>query len=171
MNSENEVSGFRRRLADVIGQEEPFAWAKRIGIPSATFDRMWNGGVVPKADTLLRISRSSGVSIDWLLTGEAGMRLEAQPDMAPAGGRVAIDADLYGRVAEAVEAAHKDCGFALSTRQIASLSAEVYQDLVNAGGSRDEMLYGLRVSMERLRRELRDAVKNPGSAASSKDRA
>ncbi len=61
---------FKERLTSIIGHEKPFAWAKRIGLPSATFSRIWNGGIAPKPDTLLLIAEKTGVCIDWLLTGE-----------------------------------------------------------------------------------------------------
>lgn len=63
---------FHQRLALLIGMEEPFRWAKRIGIPAGTFDRMWNKYDIPKHDHLCRIARGCNVSLDWLLLGETG---------------------------------------------------------------------------------------------------
>ena len=70
----------------VIGDEKPFTWAKRIGINGATFSRIWNEGVPPKANHLESIAKITGVSIDWLLTGEGPMmRGEAvSPQSQPA---------------------------------------------------------------------------------------
>lgn len=62
---------FHQRLALLIGTEEPFRWAKRIGIPAGTFDRMWNKYDIPKHDHLCRIARGCNVSLDWLLLGDA----------------------------------------------------------------------------------------------------
>ena len=73
-SSEPSCSDFRSRLERVIGKEKPFAWANRIGVPRSTFSRMWNDGVAPKAETLLAVSVATGLSIDWLLTGEGPMR-------------------------------------------------------------------------------------------------
>lgn len=66
-NEKFDQTKFRERLALVIGPEKPFAWAKRLGISSATFSRIWNNGATPKVETLLRISRTTGVSLDWLM--------------------------------------------------------------------------------------------------------
>lgn len=74
LNSETKLQGFKERLSLLIGAEQPFAWASRIGIPGATFNRMWNDGTAPKADHLATISKATGCSIDWLLTGEGDMR-------------------------------------------------------------------------------------------------
>lgn len=64
--AENE---FRSRLAELIGQQKPFEWAKSVGIPSGTFDRIWNHSAIPKAQYLLAISQECDVSVDWLLKG------------------------------------------------------------------------------------------------------
>lgn len=65
---------FKKRLATLVGAEQPFSWAVRVGIPRATFSRIWNEGAPPRAEHLRRIHQVTGVSIDWLLTGEGPMR-------------------------------------------------------------------------------------------------
>lgn len=69
-NMLNRNDSFRSRLALLIGSEEPFRWAKRIGIPAGTFARMWSEGSIPKHTHLCRIAEETGVSLDWLLTGK-----------------------------------------------------------------------------------------------------
>lgn len=64
---------FKERLAELICEEKPFSWAKRLGISAATFNRMWNEGIPPKASVLILIAQNTGVSLDWLLLGE-GMK-------------------------------------------------------------------------------------------------
>lgn len=72
MGTESDsIPGFRDRVALLVGEDEPFTWAKKIGIPSSTFDRIWNSGSTPKARHLIRIADACAVSIDWLLTGHA----------------------------------------------------------------------------------------------------
>jgi len=90
MNSELGIEGLRSRLEYLIGNEKPFAWAKRVGIHSATFSRMWNEGVSPKADTLLYISEATGCSIDWLLTGKGTPYIEDTPLIIPSGNRSGV---------------------------------------------------------------------------------
>lgn len=65
-----QIIGFRSRLALLIGQQKPFEWAKATGIPSSTFDRVWNHEAIPRPEYLVKISRRCDVSVDWLLTGE-----------------------------------------------------------------------------------------------------
>lgn len=102
MNSE---LGFADRLRSLFGESEPFAQAKRMGINGGTFDRIWNGGKIPKSDTLLVISRHFGVTVDWLLTGDGPVRQNDPADTpkltpiprydlaASAGGGAVIDAE------------------------------------------------------------------------------
>lgn len=66
-------SAFHDRLALLIGTEEPFRWAKRMGIPSATFARIWSGNSIPKHEHLCRIAERCEVSLDWLLMGRGEM--------------------------------------------------------------------------------------------------
>ena len=69
MNSITKNEAFHRRLALLIGTEEPFRWAKRMGIPGATFARIWNNHDIPKHEHLCRIAQHCNVSLDWLLMG------------------------------------------------------------------------------------------------------
>lgn len=76
INTENRIKeqsvkhpNFRERLAELVGNKEPFLWAKNVGIPGSTFDRIWNEGTIPKSDHLIRISEQCGISLNWLLMG------------------------------------------------------------------------------------------------------
>lgn len=73
-NYEINMTGFRDRLALVIGEEKPFPWADRMGLSPGVFTRMWNDGIPPKAQHLVLIASKENVSIDWLLTGKGEMR-------------------------------------------------------------------------------------------------
>lgn len=76
MNSTIKNEAFHQRLALLIGTEEPFRWAKRMDIPSATFARMWNNYDIPKHEHLCRIARRCNVSLDWLLMGDNGTSVQ-----------------------------------------------------------------------------------------------
>lgn len=69
MKTSQEDNGFRQRLSLVLGRNKPYAWARKIGLPPATFDRIWQQGGLPRAETLLLIARKTGVDLHWLLTG------------------------------------------------------------------------------------------------------
>ncbi|MGD9638157.1 MAG: S24 family peptidase [Alphaproteobacteria bacterium] len=74
MISEIRNKEFRNRLAQIINGESPFVWAKKVGIPSGTFARIWNEGTVPKYEHLCKISDCCNINLNWLLKGEGLMK-------------------------------------------------------------------------------------------------
>ncbi|MDT8422090.1 MAG: helix-turn-helix transcriptional regulator [Desulfuromonadales bacterium] len=94
LESEMENNDLVSRLELLIGKKKPHAWAASVGIPAATFSRIWNDGGQLRSDLLISISEKCGVSIDWLLTGEGPMRRDEQPVAATAG----LDQDEFALV-------------------------------------------------------------------------
>lgn len=145
MNSKFRNPEFRARLADVIGDEEPFAWAKRVGIPSGTFARIWKEGTVPKAEHLVKISEKIGTDLNWLLSGQ----------QQRGGARAEIDQELLSRCSEAFGKLYKEMGITLSLADLGRLAAEAYNDVV-AGGALDARTQMIVISalIERHRRQI-----------------
>lgn len=67
--TETRDPGFLERLKELIGEEKPYAWAARIGIPSGAFKRMYNDGIMPKYPYLQLIADKTGCRIEWLGAG------------------------------------------------------------------------------------------------------
>lgn len=171
MSSENSFPGFRDRLATLIGGDEPFLWARQVGIPSSTFDRVWNNGQVPKAETLFRISRFAGVSIDWLLSGTETHQSEAVPT-PEATTPSAIDTGLYGRVLEQVAAVYQECGITASLAQIGANAAEIAGDLSSPDFTTNtDQAAALKYALTQLRRTLQAANHTKPGDAQGKQRA
>lgn len=63
---------FYERLKLLVGDDKPFAWAARVGLSKGAFNRVWNQGTIPSHEGLVKIKTATGVSLDWLLTGEGG---------------------------------------------------------------------------------------------------
>jgi phage repressor protein C with HTH and peptisase S24 domain len=61
---------FKDRLASLWPGERQTKIAADIDMTMAGFSRIWHEGGLPKAETLKRIKKLKGCSIDWLLTGE-----------------------------------------------------------------------------------------------------
>ncbi len=89
---------FHARLARLIGDDRPFAWADKMGIPKGTFSRVWNDGGVLGSDHLKSVARATGVSIDWLLTGEGPMMRGETRDE----NEIPLDGEIYMQVTEEV---------------------------------------------------------------------
>ncbi|MCS3608479.1 helix-turn-helix domain-containing protein [Erwinia rhapontici] len=64
------IEGFGERLVIVMREESVSSFAKRCGLSSETIKKYRNGKIIPGADKVLAISRSTGVSLSWLITGE-----------------------------------------------------------------------------------------------------
>ncbi len=96
MSSELKNPDFHARLTEVMGEERhrPFAWAARIGISKGAFSRIWNDGTVPGPELLIRIHKATGVSVDWLLTGE-GPVYAGKPGAGTGAGGVGGEPDDY----------------------------------------------------------------------------
>ena len=61
---------FLERISFILGGRKKHPWGHALGIRSTRITQMFLGQV-PTADALEIIHRAEGVSIDWLLTGDA----------------------------------------------------------------------------------------------------
>lgn len=164
-------AGFHERLKQLVGSEEPFAWAKRIGIPSGTFARIWNGRSIPKAPHLARIRRATGVSLDWLLTGDdvtggpgagagaAAQKAERQP--SPPTGPIPLDAELLARLMDGVARVYKDANARISSADQARVVAPLYDEIVATIDDPVERRGAAGLALNRLRQELQRAAEHP----------
>lgn len=114
MSSELKDPDFHARLILIIKDEQPFTWAARVGISKGAFHRIWNEGTVPGPDHLKRISQTTGVSIDWLLTGEGPLLRE----VASSAEQVALCDGEYVRVPRYEVAASAGGGAFIESEQI-----------------------------------------------------
>lgn len=64
-----EELSFSERLLRLIGDEKPFAWAARNDIAKSSIHNVLKSGRPPGPDQLVKISKATGRSIEWLLTG------------------------------------------------------------------------------------------------------
>ena len=112
MSSELKDPEVHSRLALIIKDEPPFTWAVRVGISKGAFSRIWKEGTVPGPDHLKRINQTTGVSIDWLLTGKGPMLLDG------GGGSLEAGNDEYVRVPRYEVAASAGGGAFIESEQI-----------------------------------------------------
>ncbi|MDH3975706.1 MAG: helix-turn-helix domain-containing protein [Deltaproteobacteria bacterium] len=80
---------FRDRVLEKLGNRKPTPWGLSIGLTLGAINRIFNQGVVPRADHLIKISDALGVSINWLLTGE-----EVSPKYVSCGETPIVDEKL-----------------------------------------------------------------------------
>jgi len=58
------------KLAELIGQQKPYQWAKECGISPSSFHFYWRKGGMPSAVNLRRIVRHTGCDMNWLLEND-----------------------------------------------------------------------------------------------------
>jgi len=72
---------FSERLRIAIGNESTNRFAKKCGIGESLVRKYLNGSL-PGIDKALAMARASGVSLDWLVSGEGSMRADEKADEA-----------------------------------------------------------------------------------------
>lgn len=151
----NDLANRIRRCAELAGSGDELS--RRSGVPRRTLESYLSGRSEPKATNLAAIANAVGASLDWLIVGKGPMVAgEAGP---PAEAAPGIDEELMGRVVDGITKVYKEERVGLPAIDLGRLAAPMYTDLVNAGlATWDEKLAGLKVALERLRRDLRTAV-------------
>lgn len=162
MNSETEFnSSFRSRLGELVGEQKPFEWAKKVGIPSATWNRAWNEGAIPKAQHLTRIAEHAGVTLDWLISGrgprhrtvEPSQEMERGEDITPRTA-TSIDKELMGRIVDGIVRTYKDIGVYLPPIDLGRMAQEMADQLAETYEDPDDRPVGLKALLRRLRDDL-----------------
>ncbi len=134
--------------------------AEALGIPSSTLANYEQGRTFPDQETLAKMKDVLGVSLDWLVTGDANTRT---PEAVPTAVRAGVDEELMARVAEGIAEVYKAENARIYTGPLVRAAARMYDDLVAAYDSPEERQVGLKGMLQQLRRELR----SPGAAGAN----
>jgi transcriptional regulator with XRE-family HTH domain len=169
MNPETSDPAFHERLSILIGNEKPYSWAKRVGIPSGTFARIWNEKTVPAGDHLRRIGDATGVSLDWLLRGYGPMRpVDAPPLLNTPDPRPILpppaDARLIGRLTEKILAVYKEMGAAIAVHQAAERAVQEHNRIISTGADPEDRYIQVGEAIAAIRQELQAAAADPASS-------
>ncbi|MCW2248666.1 transcriptional regulator with XRE-family HTH domain [Azospirillum fermentarium] len=188
MNLETDASAFHARLEMLIGPEKPFAWAKRVGIPSGTFARIWKEKTIPTGDHLNRIADVTGVSLDWLLRGHGSMTIdiknkskdsqelpldkdvpsENEYQSGSINNNSTTDARLMGRLVEKILLVYKEMGIGIAIHQATERAVKEHDRIILNSSDPDDRLTQVGEVTASLRQELRSLA---SSSESSKRRA
>lgn len=87
-------SAFVRRLREIFDGASMAEIARRLELPHATI-RNYFGGRLPSSDVLIRIAETTGVSINWLLTGKGPVYLSEAKE-------IDIDSLIDRKIEEAI---------------------------------------------------------------------
>jgi hypothetical protein len=63
------VANFKKRLLDLLGEEQQNWWSSQLGISQSVISSGWKKKSFPRSDNLVRICDIKGISANWLLLG------------------------------------------------------------------------------------------------------
>lgn len=81
-NRQSAAKAFWERMAQLIGNEEPFAWAARHGINKSTFQSAKERGNKPLSKTIEKWALAIGCNHAWLSDGKGEPFGAIEPDTA-----------------------------------------------------------------------------------------
>ncbi len=160
-----------RRLRRARGELTQPAFAAHLGVTKDTIGKYERGERRPEAEVLARMREVLGIDINWLLTGEgqphtAGM--PAAPPPASTSSPAPLDADLVGRVLEAISVVYKEAGWGKTLAQLGAEAAQIAADIAADGLSDEARRAAVQAAAAMLRRQLRQAVSQPGGEVAGK---
>jgi transcriptional regulator with XRE-family HTH domain len=160
-----------RQIRAALGLSQGEMSAKVCVKPRA-YQGYETGERLPQAESLEALGRM-GFNIYWLLTGEGAMCPggEAAPTPAPTSSSAPVDAELVGRVLEAISAVYKELGWGKSLHQLGAEAVQIAADIAADGLSDPDKPAAVKAAAAMLRRQLRQAVADPASAAATKSQA
>lgn len=66
----DNIEGFKRRLLDVLDEEQQNWWSNQLGISQSVISSGWKRKSYPRSDNLIKICEIKGISANWLLLGK-----------------------------------------------------------------------------------------------------
>lgn len=148
----------------------------RTGIKSRTLGNYLSGASKPSAIALQALADACNVSVDWILSG---------PDDDPAFGldeaknyskknaanrrllAPAIDAELFGRVVDAIQRLYKDQRVSLAPIDLGRIAARKYGEIVAATDDTGEQVAMIKLVVAQLRADILSAATEPGTGKAS----
>lgn len=132
--------------------------AARSGVSLRAYNSYENGKRFP-AEELLSWLAQQGYNVNWLLTGQGSMRGE---DTVPQP-QAKTDPETLGRLWEGVTAVYREENQRIAPKDQARVVAELYDQLIVITDEA-ERRGALRFALDRLRRDLREAARDPANS-------
>jgi len=135
-----------------------------IGMPRRTLGDKLSGRTELEVSLIVSIAKATNVRIDWLVTGEG--EKEGRQDIDQATSQVVLAEWLMDELGKIVVRAHDQAGVVLPPHRIATVSAQLYNELVATIRRIDDQRVvraNLPLLEEDLRESLRRAAIEPGT--------
>jgi transcriptional regulator with XRE-family HTH domain len=163
---ETDLGKRLRLLRKSTDKSDQKSFAVALGVSQSALSSYERGQSDPSSKALAAYARLTGVSLDWLLTGEGGMFSDPEKS-SPARVRPEIDPVVIGEIGRLLVRVEKELGIDLPAIVLLAEQARSWNALVErAEDPRDtEELLSLLPWLEaRMRRTLKDATDQPGPA-------
>lgn len=93
------------RLKQLRGEQSQSDFAQLIGVPFRTYQRYEAGETAPKRDVIEKISKLTGKSVDWIMTGESGLPADHATEQTAANGHD----DITRKLVDILKDMDRDC--------------------------------------------------------------
>lgn len=153
--SATELGSRLAAVADLLGHRKDAA--AKADVSYVQLARYIRGASMPPLDVAGRLCQAAGVSLDWLLTGEGEMRRADQTSAAAPARGGAFDEELHALVVDGITVVYKEEGARLPPSSLGRLAARIHGDLAAAYDDPDDRKMALKLALQQLRRDLRQA--------------
>ncbi len=126
---QGDIVRFAERLKSLIGEESILSFARKVGISEGAIRKYLNAISEPSRINLIKIAQKTGVSVEWLATGQGpSSPSEQKPPSNPNG----LDKAIVREVVEETESLLREYGIELEPSKkaelIVLLSEEVQEE-------------------------------------------
>jgi len=144
-----------RVLVEAVGTTQAAA-AEIAGVSVQQLGRVMRAKNAPSLVPLARLAEATGISLDWVATGEGPQRRGDPESVRPREVPAPTDPELFGRLVDGIGRAYRDAGVRLPPIELGRIAAEEYDTIASAISDPEERRIAARLTAERIRRELRD---------------
>jgi len=139
--------------------------SRKSHLSRGVISKYQNGESDPSRSRLIALAEAAGVRVEWLATGEGPMRPDGARAAPAPHSQPALNLERLARIGEAIADLYREENARIYPRQLARLQGETYNDLAETTTSDEEWELGLKITLQRLRRDLRA---QPGDGSSKR---
>jgi transcriptional regulator with XRE-family HTH domain len=130
-------------------------FAAKISVSVSGIKKWLTGAADPSFSAMTKVSRVSGVSLDWLSTGDGPMRPNETLAAAIHAQQTATDRELMGRCIDAISKLYQELNIKLPMLDMGREAADLHDEVLGSGAATiEEYLPVIRVLIAQKRRAL-----------------
>lgn len=160
-NSVASREALGHRISEVIALFETKKSAAEVaGVDPDQLTNYERARSKPPFEVVARLARAQRVGLEWLATGQGPMRLggAGEQDGPQLPSPLPADEDLMSDLVDGISRIHKEMGGCIDPAELGRLAAREHNIIVASTEDAAERQVGVRMSLERLRRDLTAAA-------------